>query len=141
MSINNGDMGGLMPHFHIDYSPNLEARLDIAALCGVVAQVAAETGVFPVAGIRVRATACTHVVIADGNPDHAFLDLSVRLRAGRTDAAKHRATAAIFDALQAFCAPVMKSTSLMLSMEMRDIDPALSPKASSIRRYLPEDLQ
>lgn len=130
-----------MPHFHIDYSPNLEARLDIAALCGVVAQVAAETGVFPVAGIRVRATACTHVVIADGNPDHAFLDLSVRLRAGRTDTAKHRATAAIFDALQAFCAPVMKSTSLMLSMEMRDIDPAFSPKASSIRRYLPEDLQ
>lgn len=130
-----------MPHFHIDYSPNLEPRLDIAALCHVVAQAAAETGVFPIAGIRVRATACTHVVMADGNPDHAFLDLSVRLRAGRTDAAKQAATDAIFAAMEAFCAPVMESSSFMLSMEMRDIDPDLSPKASSIRKYLPEDMQ
>ena len=130
-----------MPHFHIDYSPNLEPRLDIAALCQVVAQAAAETGVFPIAGIRVRATACTHVVMADGNPEHAFLDLSVRLRAGRTDAAKQVATDAIFAAMEAFCAPVMESSSFMLSMEMRDIDPALSPKASSIRKYLPEDMQ
>ncbi len=130
-----------MPHFHIDYSPNLEARMDIAALCRVVAKAAAETGVFPVAGIRVRATACTHVVMADGNPDHAFLDLSVRLRAGRTDAVKQAATQAIFDAMQTFCAPVMETSSFMLSMEMRDIDPALSPKASSIRTYLPKDMQ
>ena len=130
-----------MPHFHIDYSPNLEARMDIAALCRVVARAAADTGVFPVAGIRVRATACTHVVMADGNPDHAFLDLSVRLRAGRSDADKQAATDAIFAAMKAFCAPVMDTSSFMLSMEMRDIDPALSPKASSIRTYLPKDMQ
>jgi 5-carboxymethyl-2-hydroxymuconate isomerase len=130
-----------MPHFHIDYSPNLEARLDIAALCAAVARAAADTGVFPVAGIRVRATACTHVVMADGNPGHAFLDLSVRLRAGRTDAVKQAATQTIFDAMQAFCAPVMATSSFMLSMEMRDIDPALSPKASSIRDHLPKDMQ
>jgi hypothetical protein len=29
----------------------------------------------------------------------------------------------------------------MLSMEMRDIDRELSPKASSIRQYLPEDMR
>jgi hypothetical protein len=29
----------------------------------------------------------------------------------------------------------------MLSFEMRDIDPDLSPKTSSIRRYLPRDAQ
>ena len=104
-------------------------------------RAAADTGVFPVAGIRVRATACTHVVMADGNPDHAFLDLSVRLRAGRSDADKQAATDAIFAAMMAFCAPVMDTSSFMLSMEMRDIDPALSPKASSIRTYLPKDMQ
>lgn len=130
-----------MPHFHIDYSSNLEERLDIAELCAVVAQAAKETGVFPVAGIRVRAMACTHVYMADGNPDHAFLDLSVRLRAGRTFEAKTQATAHIFQALKAHCDAVMHSSSLMLSMEMRDIDPELSPKASSIRNYLPEDMR
>jgi 5-carboxymethyl-2-hydroxymuconate isomerase len=130
-----------VPHFHIDYSRNLEDRLDIAALCRVVCDAAAATGLFPVAGIRVRATACTHVVIANGDPDHAFLDLSVRLRAGRSIEAKKAATATIFSALEAHCRNVMETSSLMLSMEMRDIDPELSPKASSIRKYLPEDMR
>ena len=127
-----------MPHVMIDYSPNLEARLDIAGLCRVLRDAAAATGILPLAGIRVRATACTHVVIADGNPDHAFLDISVRLRAGRSAEDKARASAAIFAAAEAFCAEVLNTSSFALSFEMRDIDPALSPKTGSIRRYLPE---
>ncbi len=126
-----------MPHIQIDYSPNLEARLDLAGLCRVLRDAAVATGVLPLAGIRVRATTCTHVVIADGNPDHAFLDISVRLRAGRSPEDKSRATAQIFAAAEAYCAGVMQTSSLMLSMEMRDIDADLAPKASSIRRYLP----
>jgi 5-carboxymethyl-2-hydroxymuconate isomerase len=122
----------------IDYSPNLAARLDIAALCVVLRDAAVETGILPLAGIRVRAVACDHVVIADGNPDHAFCDISLRLRGGRSDADKARATGHIFAAAKSFCADVLASSSFMLSFEMRDIDPALSPKTSSIRRYLPE---
>ena len=126
-----------MPHFHIDYSANLEQRLEIVDLLAVLRDAAMETGVFPLAGIRIRATACDHWVIADGNPDHAFLDISIRLRAGRPEKAKKQATRHIFAAAEAFCADVMASSSFMLSLEMRDIDPELSPKASSIRKYLP----
>ena len=128
-----------MPHFQIDYSANLEERLNIRELCETIRDVAAKTGVFPFAGIGIRATACTHVVMADGSPDHAFLDMSVRLRGGRNMEDKKRATAEIFAAMEAFCAEVMASSSQMLSMEMRDIDPELSPKASSIRNYLSGD--
>lgn len=130
-----------MPHIQIDYSPNLEDRLDIAGLCRALRDAAVATGVLPLAGIRVRATACTHVVIADGNPDHAFLDISLRLRAGRSAEDKARATAHIFAAAEAYCANVLATSSFMLSFEMRDIDPALSPKTSSIRRYLPGEPQ
>lgn len=126
-----------MPHIQIDYSANLESRLDVAGLCRVLRDAAVATGILPLAGIRVRAIRAEHVVIADGNPDHAYVDISVRLRGGRTEAAKADATASIFAAADAFCAPVMATSSLMLSMEMRDIDPTLSPKASSIRDYLP----
>lgn len=126
-----------MPHIQIDYSANLESRLDVAGLCRALRDAAVKTGVLPLAGIRVRALRADHVVIADGNPDHAFLDISIRLRGGRSDAAKAEATALIFAAAEAYCAGVMASSSFMLSMEMRDIDPALSPKASSIRNYLP----
>ncbi|GHF72250.1 5-carboxymethyl-2-hydroxymuconate isomerase [Seohaeicola zhoushanensis] len=130
-----------MPHFHIDYSPNLEGRLDIAQLCRVIAETARETELFPAAGIRVRATACTHVYMADGDPKHAFIDMSVRLRAGRPAEAKVAATETIFAAMQGYCQQLLDSGSLMLSMEMRDIDPDLSPKTSSIRKYLPEDMR
>ncbi len=126
-----------MPHIQIDYSANLETRLDVAGLCRALRDAAVATGVLPLAGLRVRATRADHVVIADGNPDHAYLDISIRLRGGRSAEAKAAATAAIFAAAEAFCAGVMASSSFMLSMEMRDIDPALSPKASSIRNYLP----
>jgi 5-carboxymethyl-2-hydroxymuconate isomerase len=126
-----------LPHIQIDYSANLEHRLDIAGLCRALRDAAAETGVLPLAGLRVRAMACTHTVIADGNPDHAFLDISLRLRGGRSAQDKARATAHIFAAAETYCAEVLASSSLMLSFEMRDIDPELSPKTSSMRRYLP----
>lgn len=127
-----------MPHFHIDYSANLEARLDIAAFCEVLREAAIETGLFPLAGIRIRALRADHCVMADGNPDHAYLDLSIRLRAGREVAAKKAATDHIFRAAERFCADVLANSSFMLSMEMRDIDADLAPKTSSIRRYLTE---
>jgi 5-carboxymethyl-2-hydroxymuconate isomerase len=126
-----------LPHIMIDYSRSLEERLDVAGLCRVIRDAAVATGVLPLAGIRVRAVAADHVVIADGNPGHAYLDISLRLRAGRSQADKLRATEAIFAAAEAYCAEVLATSSFMLSFEMRDIDPALSPKTSSIRRYLP----
>lgn len=130
-----------MPHISIEYSRNLEARLDMPGFLRVVRDAAVATGVFPPAGIRVRAFAADHVLIADGEPDHAFIDIGIRLRGGRSPEDKARATAAVFAAAEAFCADDLAANSLMLSLEMRDIDPALSPKTSSIRRFLPGDMQ
>ena len=126
-----------MPHFHIDYSANLEERMDIAGLCDAVRLAAIDTGLFPLAGIRVRAIRADHVVMADGNPDHGYIDLSIRLRAGRPAEARKQATAHIFAAMETYCANALATSSIMLSCEMRDIDPELSPKVSSIRRYIP----
>ena len=128
-----------MPHFHIDYSPNLEERIDMARFCDCLRVAAIETGVFPLAGIRVRALRADHVSMADGNPNHGYIDISVRLRAGRSDTAKAQATQHLFAAAEAYCADVMGSSSMMLSLEMRDIDPDLAPKVSSIRRHLTGD--
>ena len=126
-----------MPHFSIEYSANLEEMVDIAALCDHLRRAAIDTGVFPMPGIRVRAFRATHVSIADGNAKHAFVDLSIRLRAGRAPEAKTRATEAVFDALKAFMAPALARHSIALSVEMRDIDPDLSPKTGTIRDHLP----
>ena len=125
-----------MPHIAVDYSPNMEECVDIAALCDALRVAAIETGVLPMPGIRVRAFRASHVSMADGDPKHGFIDISLRLRAGRSDAAKRAATAHIFAAAEGFLAPAMSSHSVALSFEMRDIDPDLSPKTGTIRDHL-----
>jgi len=54
-----------MPHIRVEYSQSAEG-VDIAALCVVLRDAAVATGVFPVAGTRVRAFCADHVVIATG---------------------------------------------------------------------------
>lgn len=125
-----------MPHFIVEYSGNLEDALDIGALCEVIRATAAGIDTFPMPGIRVRAFRADHWAIADGNPKHGFIDISIRLRAGRAPEVKQAAAAEVFEAVRAFVAPVMAQRSLALSLEMRDIDPDLSPKTGSIRDHL-----
>lgn len=125
-----------MPHFQIDYSANLEEVVDMAALCETIRVAAAGIETFPTPGIRVRATRVDHVAMADGDPKHGFIDLSVRLREGRPDDVKKDAITRIFGALKDFVAPAMAHTSIALSAEMRDIDAELSPKFGNIRDHM-----
>lgn len=125
-----------MPHFHIEYSANLESLVDMAQLCEAVRAKAATIDTFPMAGIRVRATRVDHVAIANGNPKHGFVDLSVRLREGRPHDVKRDAISQIFAVLTDFMAPSMETLSVALSAEMRDIDADLSPKFGNIRDHL-----
>ncbi len=125
-----------MPHFVVDYSANMEDRTDIAGLCHQLRLAAIETGVFPMAGIRVRAIRADHVSIADGDPANGYVDISVRLRGGRDLQTRKDATASIFAAAERFLAAAMNEHPIALSMEMRDIDPELSPKSGSIRKFL-----
>ncbi|MEQ9694604.1 5-carboxymethyl-2-hydroxymuconate isomerase [Shimia sp. SDUM112013] len=125
-----------MPHFQIDYSGNLEKVVDMGGLCEHIRNVAAGIDTFPMAGIRVRAVRVDHYAIADGNPKHGFIDISVRLRGGRPDDVKRDATRLIFEAAQSYLSAAMQTHSIALSLEMRDIDPALSPKIGTIRDHL-----
>ena len=125
-----------MPHFHIEYTKNLTDTLDVAAFCEALRRKAASINTFPMPGIRVRAMCVEHYAIADGDPKHSFIDITIRLREGRDDQTKAEAAKQIFDAARAFLAPVIATRSIALSLEMRDIDATLSPKCSSIRDHL-----
>ena len=125
-----------MPHFHIEYSGNLEGVVDISALCEVIRASAAAIETFPTPGIRVRATRVDHVSMADGDVKHGFIDLSIRLREGRPKQVKKEAVGLIFAVLKDFIAPAMKTNSIALSAEIRDIDAALSPKFGNVRDHM-----
>ncbi len=128
-----------MPHIVFEYSANMESHVDISALCEQLRVAGLETGIFPLAGLRVRALRCEHYAIADGNPDYGFIDISVRLRAGRSLEARKTATAHIFAAAEDFLGEILESQPLALSLEMRDIDAELSPKRNSIRNFLKDN--
>jgi len=125
-----------MPHFQIDYSANLEAAVDMGALCEAIRAEAAGIETFPTAGIRVRASRVDHVAMADGDPRHGFVDVSIRLREGRSEDVKKDALARIFAVLKEFMAPAMQSRSVALSAEMRDITADLSLKFGNVRGHL-----
>lgn len=125
-----------MPHIHIEYSNNLDAVMDVAALCETIRATAVQIEAFPLPGVRVRATRVDHYAIADGSHDHGFIDLSVRLREGRSQEVKHDAIERIFAVLKEFTAAAMENHSIALSAEIRDINAALSPKYGNIRDHL-----
>jgi 5-carboxymethyl-2-hydroxymuconate isomerase len=125
-----------MPHFHIDYSANLEPDVDMGALCETIRAAAAEIETFPTAGIRVRATRVDHLAMADGDAKHGFIDLTVRLREGRAEQVKRDAMTRIFEVLKDFVAPAMETRSIALSVEMRDIDATFSAKFGNVRDHM-----
>ena len=125
-----------MPHFSIEYSSNLEKKIDIRELCNTLRLAGIETGVFPTKGIRVRAICCNHYSIADDNPENGFLDISVRLREGRDIEIRKKATQHIFEAAKKFLNSILENHPFALSLEMRNIDPELSPKINSIPNYM-----
>ena len=125
-----------MPHFTIEYSANLDARIDMATVVERVRTAAIETGIFPLGGIRVRAVKCEHFSIADGNPDLGFLDMVLRLGVGRDLATRQQAGEHIFRALSAFLDPVFKETRFALSFDMQINDKETSWKRNNIHDVL-----
>ena len=128
-----------MPHFILQYSANLDATLDIAAACEVVRHAAVETGIFPLGGIRVRAIRCEHYAIADGRPDHGFIDLLLRIGEGRDLAERQKAGEHIFHALSQHLDPVFAKQPLALSFDIQINDGATSWKRNTIHDLLKAD--
>src|SRR5215213_2102320 len=125
-----------MPHFTIEYSANLDARVDIAKIVELVRKAAVETGIFPLGGIRVRAIKCEHYAIADGNPQLGFLAMVLRLGEGRDLAARKRAGEHIFKALSGHLDPVFAAGKFALSFDMQINDKETSWKRNNIHDAL-----
>lgn len=125
-----------MPHVIVEYSANLEEAIDVGELCERLRQAATAIEEIAMPGIRVRAYRTDHHAIADGTDGHEFVDISIRLRGGRPDIVKDRIARELFEAAREFIDPYMSGSSLALSLEVRDIDPELSPKTGTIRDHL-----
>ena len=125
-----------MPHFTIEYSANLDKRVDMGAVVELVRKAAVETGIFPIGGIRVRAIKCEHYAIGDGNPQLGFLSMVLRLGEGRDLAARKKAGEHIFKALSAHLDPVFAASPFALSFDLQINDKETSWKRNNIHEAL-----
>ena len=130
-----------MPHFPLEYSANLDARVDMAKVVEVVRKAAVETGIFPLGGIRVRAIRCEHYAIADGNPHFGFLAMLLRLGEGRDLATRKKAGEHVFRALSDHLDPVFASSQFALSFDIQINDKEMSWKRNNIHEALQEPLK
>jgi 5-carboxymethyl-2-hydroxymuconate isomerase len=125
-----------MPHFTLEYSANLDSRVDMDKVVETVRKAAVETGIFPLGGIRVRAIRCEHFAIADGNPHLGFLAMVLRLGEGRDLATRKKAGEHVFHALSDHLDPVFAASKFALSFDIQINDKEMSWKRNNIHEAL-----
>ncbi|MCX2525346.1 5-carboxymethyl-2-hydroxymuconate Delta-isomerase [Larsenimonas rhizosphaerae] len=125
-----------MPHLHIEYSPHLEQRVDVREVCLAAHRVMTDSDLFPLAGIRIRAFAAEHCIVADDHPDNDFLAMTLSVGSGRTQADLKAAGDRLFAAVQSVLATPLSTPHFALSLEIREIDAALSWKDTPIHSRL-----
>jgi 5-carboxymethyl-2-hydroxymuconate isomerase len=125
-----------MPHFTIEYSANLDGRVDMGAVVELVRKEAVATGIFPLGGIRVRAIKCEHYAIANGDKKLGFLGMVLRLGEGRDLPTRQKAGEHIFKALSAYLDPVFANSKFALSFDMQINDKETSWKRNNIHEAL-----
>ena len=107
-----------MAHLILEYSANLRSEADIPALLRKANQVLIEQSVFPVGGIRSRAIALDDYCVADGSGDDAFVHATLKIGAGRSEAARQKTGDDLFAMLKTHFAALYARRYLALSLEI-----------------------
>ncbi|MBK5567821.1 5-carboxymethyl-2-hydroxymuconate Delta-isomerase [Ensifer sp. SSB1] len=125
-----------MPHLTMEYSGNLDTKVDFARLCRTVHKTILGTGLFELGAVRVRTIRNQDYAIADLMPENGFIDMSFRIGRGRTEAEKKATGEAIFEAVSDELSELFATPHFALSLEIREIDPELSWKKNAIHPRL-----
>ena len=125
-----------MAHLTIQYSPNLESYR-LTELCSRMNVAMQKTGIFPTGGIRVRAHPVEHWSVADEHPANAFVDMLLRMGAGRTDEEKQTAGDALMAVAEDFFSNRLAEPHFALALEIREI--GKSWKTNTIHARLKAD--
>lgn len=121
-----------MPHITVEYSANLEADLDPAALVAALHAAALATGVFPIGGLRTRAARREIFLVADGDPDNAFVAVTARIGEGRSEDTRMDVAQALMQALEKATASAFAKRGLGLTVEVQEINPFASLKTNNL---------
>ena len=113
-----------MPHLVILYTPNIEPKTDLSALCRALADTMlalrdeADKPVFPIGGTRVLAYPAAHYAVADGKGDYGFMYLNVRMATGRSDAVKKEVGDRLLAVVKRHFSPIFDSELIGITLQV-----------------------
>jgi 5-carboxymethyl-2-hydroxymuconate isomerase len=125
-----------MPHFRIEYSANLESRLDMEAFCKDMHVAIMETGLFELGAVRVRAFRADATAVADQMAENAFIDMVFRVGQGRSEAQLKAAGDSIFAMAERSLSKLFVTPHFALSFSIEEINGALSRKKNAMHARL-----
>jgi 5-carboxymethyl-2-hydroxymuconate isomerase len=128
-----------MAHLFVEMSDTVARSIDADGLCNALHQAMVETGIFPLAGIRVRAFIADACAIADKHPDNGYVAMTLSVGHGRTKDILAAAGDIVFAASQQPLSDWLAGPHFGLTLEIREIDPDLTWKANTMRPRLLAD--
>jgi 5-carboxymethyl-2-hydroxymuconate isomerase len=121
-----------MPHFYAECTDNIRREADLPALFAKVNQALADTGIFPLAGVRSRAIWLDTWQMADGQRDYAFVHMTLKIGHGRSLESCEQVGAMLFTLITEHFAELMANRFLALSFAMEELDPVLNYKQNNV---------
>lgn len=130
-----------MAHAIVEWTDNLMADgFEIRPLLELIAKEMREANrVFPWGGIRIRGIKMTDYVIADDSGEDAFINITVKMGAGRSAEFKKEFFGKLFEAIKAHTAPIFEKRFLALSLYVEEADEAGSFKHNNIHKRFIKD--
>ncbi|OFT12775.1 5-carboxymethyl-2-hydroxymuconate delta-isomerase [Klebsiella sp. HMSC22F09] len=121
-----------MPHFIAECTDNIREQADLPGLFAKVNEALADTGIFPIGGIRSRAHWLDTWQMADGRQDYAFVHMTLKIGAGRSLESRQDVGDMLFALIKAHFAALMESRYLALSFAMEELGPTLNYKQNNV---------
>ena len=125
-----------MPHFTIEYSANLDTRVDMARSSNSSARPRWKPASSRSAAFASAPSDASMMRSPTATPQFGFLDMVLRLGEGRDLATRKKAGEHIFKALSAYLDPVFANSKFALSFDMQINDKETSWKRNNIHDAL-----
>jgi 5-carboxymethyl-2-hydroxymuconate isomerase len=121
-----------MPHFYAECTDNIRLEADLPTLFAKVNQALADTGIFPLAGVRSRSIWLDTWQMADGKQDYAFVHMTLKIGHGRSLESREQVGEMLFALITEHFAALMASRYLALSFTIEELDPVLNYKQNNV---------
>ncbi len=121
-----------MPHFIAECTDNIREQADLPGLFAKVNEALAATGIFPIGGIRSRAHWLDTWQMADGKHDYAFVHMTLKIGAGRSQESREAVGEMLFALIKTHFAELMAARYLALSFELDELHPTLNYKQNNV---------